>query len=335
MRIAQVATLSTPVRPKGSGSIESLVWVLTRELTRLGHEVTVFAAAGSETDGETVAALPGAYGTNGSPGNWQLCEWINLCRAVEESKRFDVIHSHNYLYGIPLQTLSRAPMVHTTHLLADEEAAQLRAMNPQAFVTAVSRFQWGAHAQFPPAPVIYHGVDSSQFTFRPQPDDYLCFLGRFTPGKGALEAIEVAKALGLRLILAGPRNAYYDGCIAPLVDGEFIEYVGGGVGGAKRDELLGGARVLLYPIREPEPFGLVMVEAMMCGTPVAALSVGAVPEVVDEGVTGCCAESAVGFSGAVRRALKLDRRRVRKQAEGRFSADRMAREYEQVYDRSI
>src|SRR5262245_46123619 len=113
MRIAQVSTVGTPVRRDGSDSIESLVWLLTRELTHLGHEVAVFAAAGSEVEGELVATLPGPYGTNGSPDDWQLCEWINLCRAMAESERFDLLHSHAYLWGLPLQALSRAPMLHT------------------------------------------------------------------------------------------------------------------------------------------------------------------------------------------------------------------------------
>src|SRR5437879_5843625 len=135
MRIAQVSTVGTPVRREGSDSIESLVWLLTRELTRMGHEVTVFAAAGSETCGELVAALPGPYGTGGSPDDWQLCKWINLCRAVEQSGRFDVLHSHVYLWGLPLQVLARAPMLHTLHVCPYEEEARLRRLVPDAAVT--------------------------------------------------------------------------------------------------------------------------------------------------------------------------------------------------------
>src|SRR4051812_26919419 len=125
MRIAQIATLSTPVRQGGSGSVEGLVWLLARELTRLGHEVTVFAAAGSQACGEVVATLPGPYAEKGSPNDWHLCEWINLARAVEESARFDLLHSHAYLWGLPLQSLAQAPMVHTTHVCPDDDAARL------------------------------------------------------------------------------------------------------------------------------------------------------------------------------------------------------------------
>src|SRR5437016_2728307 len=116
MRIAQVSTLNTPVRREGSDSIESLVWLLTRELIALGHEVTVFAARDSTVEGELVATLPGPCGTAGAPDDWQLCEWINLCRAVEQSGRFDVLHSHAYLWGLPLEALSNAPLIHSLHV---------------------------------------------------------------------------------------------------------------------------------------------------------------------------------------------------------------------------
>jgi glycosyltransferase involved in cell wall biosynthesis len=330
MRIAQIATLATRVRQIASGSIEGLVWVLARELTRLGHEVTVFAAAGSEVCGELVATLPGPYATDGSPGNWQLCEWINLARAVEQSSQFDVLHSHAYLWGIPLEGLARAPLVHTTHICPDEDAARLWSMNPGACVTAISHYHWSAFPQLRPAAVIHHGVDDSQFTFREEPEDYVCYLGRFAPGKGPLAAITAAQELGLRLLLAGPASDYYRQRVKPLVDQRWVEYVGP-VAGAKRDALLGGARALLYPIQEPEPFGLVLAEAMMCGTPVAAVRLGAVVEVLDEGVTGHAADSRESFPQAVARALSLNRRQVRQRAEARFSARRMAEEYLGVY----
>src|SRR5437879_5717138 len=113
MRIAQVATLSAPVREETGGSVESLIWLLTRELIRLGHEVTVFGTSESDTEGELVATLPGPYGAKDSLDDWHLCEWVNLCRAIEQSARFDVLHTHAYLWGIPLQSLSGAPLVHT------------------------------------------------------------------------------------------------------------------------------------------------------------------------------------------------------------------------------
>ncbi len=125
MRIAQVSTLSAPVRREPGGSVESLIWLLTHELVRLGHEVTVFGCAGSETDGALVATLPGPYATAGSLDDWELCEWVNLCRAVADSGSFDVLHSHAYLWGLPLEPFSRAPMIHTSHIVPDDNSARL------------------------------------------------------------------------------------------------------------------------------------------------------------------------------------------------------------------
>ena len=331
MRIAQIATVSAPVRQATGGSVESLIWLLTRELSRLGHEVTVFGAAGSEVDGEVVVTTPGPYARDGALEDWHLCEWVNLCRAVEQSGRFDVLHSHAYLWGIPLQPFSRAPMVHTTHIVPDADSARLWAAAPRSRVTAISRHQWSAFPELKPAAVIPHGVDPAQFTFREQPDEYLLYLGRFISGKGPLLAIETARKLGLRLVLAGPSNAYFRERIQPLVDGKTVEYAGF-VAGQGRDRLLGGARALLYPIQYPEAFGLVLVEAMLCGTPIAAMRLGAVPEIVEESVSGFTAATREDFASLVSKCFSLDRRRIQQQARERFSAEKMAREYSACYE---
>lgn len=331
MRIALVSTVSAPVRKDAGGSVEAWTWLLTRELARLGHNVTVFGCGGSEVDGEVVATLPGPYGAAGSLDDWQLCEWVNLCRAVEQSERFNVLHTHAYLWGLPLEKFSRAPMAHTLHIVPDDNAARLWSTSPGACVTAISRHQWNGFSDLKPAAVIPHGVDVSQFSFREKPDDYLVYLGRFISGKGPLHAITAARKLGLRLVLAGPENSYFREQVKPFVDGKTVEYAGS-VRGAERDRLLGGARALLYPIQHPEAFGLVLVEAMLCGTPVATTRLGAVPEIVDEGVTGCAVESMEKFPAAIAQALTLDRRRVREQAAQRFSAERMARDYVAVYE---
>jgi glycosyltransferase involved in cell wall biosynthesis len=332
MRIAQISTLATPVGKECSGSVEGLVWLLTRELARLGHEVTVFAAAGSEADGNVVASLPGTYGRGGSPNHWEMCEWMNLCRAVERSGDYDVLHSHNYLLGVPLQPLAGAPMVHTTHIMPDDDALHILKIFNDTCVTAVSRYQWSEFPTVGIASVIHHGVDASEFTFNPRPGEYVCYLGRFSPEKGPLTAVTTARRLGLKVLLAGPPNDYFRKHVEPLVDGKSVEYVGS-VTGVERSRLLGAAQALLYPITRPEPFGLVMIEAMMCGTPVAAMSLGAVPEIIDEGVTGYYAGSTEGFERSVLRAVGLDRKLVRRRAMARFSSARMAADYLRVYER--
>ncbi len=336
MKIAQISTLSAPVREETTGSVEAWLWLLTRELVKLGHEVTVYATADSQlpAGARLVATQPGPYACNGAIDDWHLCEWLNLARAVEESGTFDVLHSHAYLWGLPLSRLSRAPMIHTTHIVPDENAVKMRALYPEARVTAISKQQWSAFPDWQPETMIHHGVDVSKFTFNAQPGDYVCYLGRFISGKGPRQAIATARQLGVKLVMAGPGNPYFREHVRPLVDGTTVEYAGF-VKGAERDKLLGGAKALLYPIQYPESFGLVLLEAMLSGTPVAAMRLGAVPELLDEGITGCSAESMEQFPEAVTKCFALDRLCIRRRAEARFSIQLMAENYQRLYDRVV
>jgi glycosyltransferase involved in cell wall biosynthesis len=334
VRIAQVATLCTPVRRDHCGSVEGLVWLLSKELIRLGHDVTVFATADSEPPCRLVGTLPGPYGRAGSPSDWQLCEWINLCRAVEQSAQFDVLHCHAYLWGLPLQSFARAPLVHTLHMQADVDQAAAWRLAPRSWITAISHYQWSAFPEWNPAAVIHHGVDPGRFAFQRAPADYVCYLGRFIPEKGPLAAIAAARALGIRLVLAGEANPYFERHVKPQIDGRSVEYAGY-LHGADKVRLLGGARALLYPLQAPEPFGLVVPEAMMCGTPVVALRVGAVSELIDDGITGYLAASADEFAALIPRSFELERRRIREVAEARFASGRMAEEYARLFARVI
>jgi glycosyltransferase involved in cell wall biosynthesis len=333
LRIAQVSTLASPVVPEtgGPGSVESLVWALSEGLTAAGHDVTVFGAAGSRVTGELVATLPGPYETDGSPGDWHMCEWMNLCRAVEESSRYDVIHSHSYLWGVPLEPLSRAPMVHTLHIWPYDDEAFLWRSHPAARVTAPSRAQWRDFPDLKPVALVPHGVDPDRFAARPESEGYACYLGSFRPGKGPLEAIAAARAAEIPIVLAGPENAWFNDRVVPLVDGGAVSYIGP-VAGKARSDLLGGAAMLLAPYTAPEPFGLVLIEAMMCGTPVVTTDIGAAPEIVDPGVTGVVVADTTGLPDAMAEAVKLDRTLVRRRAEERLSVDRMVNGYLAVYE---
>jgi glycosyltransferase involved in cell wall biosynthesis len=331
MRIAQIATVSTPVRPDHAGSVEQLVWLLSRELSHMGHQVTVFGCAGANTECEFVATLPGSYGENGSPDDWNLCEWFNLSSAIAHADRFDVVHSHVYTWGLPLTNTCRTPMLHTTHILPYDDDAQTWRLVPGANVTALSKYQWAEFPDRKPLAIVPHGVNPEQFVFRSEPEDYLVYLGRFIENKGPLDAIVIARELGMTLRLAGPVSSYFDQHIRPMIDGQQIQYVGP-VDPISRSSLLGGATALLYPLREPEPFGLVQIEAMMCGTPVVAPRLGAIPEIVDAGVTGELADSVADLPDAVLRARNLDRRKIREVAVSRFSARQMATHYLQLYE---
>jgi glycosyltransferase involved in cell wall biosynthesis len=310
--------------------VEAWTWLLARELARLGHEVTIFGCGGSVAECDVVATLPGPYGAPGSFDDWQLCEWVNLCKAVEEAKRFDIIHTQAYLWGITLERFTRTAMVHTLHIVPDSNSAGLWRSHPHGRVTALSPRQWADYPELKPTAVIPHGVDVAQFTFQAEPSDYLLYFGRFTPGKGPIQAIRAARELGLRLILAGPANAYFRENVKPLIDGKLVEYVGH-ARPTERDQLLGGARALLYPIQYPEAFGLVLVEAMLCGTPVAAMNFGAVPEIVEHGVSGFISENAEEYPKSILRCFELERGLIRKRAEERFSAGGMAEGYAGVY----
>jgi glycosyltransferase involved in cell wall biosynthesis len=332
MRIAQISTLASPVRENAFGSVEYLIWLLTRELAKMGHQITVFGTDGSQVDGECVTTLPAQYGVNNSLDDWHLCEWINLSKAIEQSGRFDVMHSHAYLWGLPLRKFSAAPLVHTMHIVPDEDSAKLWTMYPDSCVTGISQAQWSAFPNLKPTAVIPHGVDVSQFSFQQKPGDYICYFGRFTAGKGPKRAIEAARALGLRLLLAGPSDPYFREQVKPLVDGKSVEYVGP-LSGAERSKFLGGAKAMLYPIQYAEAFGLVLVEAMLCGTPVAAMNFGAVPEIIEQGVNGYHVNSQEEFLKVIPQCFTLDRARIRAAAEKKFSAERMAQDYARLYKR--
>jgi glycosyltransferase involved in cell wall biosynthesis len=329
LRIGLVATLSTPVRRSVSGSVEQLVWLLAREFSALGHDVTVYACGGSDVEGTVVETVPGPYEADGTPEDWRDAELVNLCRAVADSDAFDILHSHAYLWGLPLEQMSAAAMVHTAHVMPWGMDAFVR-MYPRAQLTALSRFQWAAIGGTDPV-VVPHGVDGDEFAFHPTADAYLCYIGRFIPEKGVLAAIDIARRAGLPLRLAGPPSQYFDNVIAPLVDGDQVSYLGL-VSGADRINLIGKAAGLLHPLASPEPFGLVLIEAMMCGTPVLATARGATAEIVEEGVTGYLAPSPDDLVAMVPRLTDLDRRLVRREAERRFSARGMANRYLEVYN---
>jgi glycosyltransferase involved in cell wall biosynthesis len=225
-------------------------------------------------------------------------------------------------------------VLQTLHYSPGRSEIQLWSRYPEAPFVAISDEQARLLKDLNVVGTVLHAVDTDALTFRDQPDDYLLFLGRFTEGKGVLQAIEVARRTGLRLVLAAAENDYYRDVVAPHVDGSTVVYAGE-VDYQAKVKLFGGARALLYPVQAPEPFGLVLAESMACGTPVAALDRGAVREVVDQGVTGMVFDDLEQMVNELPRVFDLDRRRIRERAVARFGAARMVDEYMEVYRRIV
>jgi len=336
MRIAHIAPVATTIPPPKSGSVETMTSLLTEGLVARGHDVTLFATADSKTSAKLTAIYPHGYWHDENMWPWELYEMLNLAAAVERASEFDLIHYEAAYYPMSLAftRLCPVPIVQTLHHSPTEAEVALWTRYPEAPFVAISREQGHLLAGLNVVDTVLHGIDTGAFIFREQPDDYLLFLGRFTEGKGVLQAIQIARRAGMRLILAAAADDYYRDHVAPHVDGRNVVYVGEADFDAKV-KLFGGARALLYPIQAREPFGLVLAEAMACGTPVAALDRGAVREVVDEGVTGMVFQDLEQMSNDLSSVFALDRRRVRERAVARFGIARMVDEYVAVYSRIV
>src|SRR5437870_543507 len=336
LRIAHIAPVATEVPPHKSGSVEQMTSLLTEGLVARGHDVTLFATADSTTRAKLHAIYPHGYWHDANMWPWELYEMLNLAAAVERAHDFDIIHYEAAYYPMSLafSRLSPTPIVQTLHHSPSEEEIRLWSRYPDAPFVAISNEQARLLDGLNVVDTVLHGIDTDNFAFREKPDDYLLFLGRFTEGKGVLQAIEIAKRVKMRLILAAAEDDYYRERVAAHVDGRHIVYFGEADFDAKV-KLYGGARALLYPIQAREPFGLVLAEAMACGTPVAALDRGAVREVVDDDVTGIVFENLEQMANELPRVFDLDRRRVRERAVARFGVERMVDGYVAVYHRLI
>src|SRR5207249_6490014 len=287
MKIAHIAPVATTIPPPKSGSVEMMASLLTEGLVTRGHDVTLFATGDSKTRAKLSAIYPHGYWHDENMWPWELYEMLNLAAAVERAADFDIIHYEAAYYPMSLAfaRLSPTAIVQTLHHSPSAAEIRLWARYPEAPFVAISGEQGRLLSGLNVVATVLHGIDTDNFVYREKPEDYLLFLGRFTDGKGVLQAIEIAKRVRMRLILAAAEDEYYREKVAPHVDGTRIIYHGEADHPTKV-KLYGGARALLYPIQAREPFGLVLAEAMACGTPVAALDRGAVREVVDDGVTG-------------------------------------------------
>ena len=334
MRIALVAPVAQPIPPPRSGSVETITALLADGLVARGHHVTLFATGNSATAAELHTIFERGYHEDLSIWPWELCELLNLAEAVKQADSFDVIHHQAEYSPIALayDQISPTPVVQTIHHTPSSQEIALWAKHRKIPFIAISAFQASHLSDLNVVGIVHHALNLSKFQFNATPHDYLLFLGRFTEGKGVLESIDVARRTGNRLVLAAAANDYYRNVVAPLVDENKICYAGE-VDHQGKVELLRNAKALIYPIQSPEPFGLVLTEAMACGTPIAALNRGAVHEIVDDGISGGIFTTVDALVTGLSTVLTLDRRRVRSFAEDRFGGDRMVDAHIEVYRR--
>jgi glycosyltransferase involved in cell wall biosynthesis len=344
LRVAVLAPPWIPVPPREYGGIERVIATLSEALVRRGHEVTLFAARGSRSSARLVTILeedpPDAIGR-------ALFEADHVAGALKildaerlAGRPFDVIHDHCDAVTVAVADRIETPVVHTLHGPFTAHVAGFHRRHAgNALLVGLS----AAQLRDAPSGARVHGavpnpLDVSAFRYRGEPGEYLAWLGRFAPEKGAQRAIEVARAAGVKLVLAGVvqpgQSEFFDEHVAPHVDGERVVYAGP-VGGERKQRLLERAAALLMPIRWPEPFGMVMVEAMACGTPVVAFREGSAPEVVSDGVSGLLVDDVAEMADAVRRLPGIDRASCRRWARRLCDPAKVAQAYERAYRSAI
>lgn len=330
MRVAMLAPIAWRVPPRHYGPWERVVSLLTEGLVDRGVDVTLFATADSTTSARLAAVCPRPYAEDPSldPKVW---ECLHIAALFERAAEFDVIHNHFDFLPLSYSELVATPLLTTIHGFSSARILPVyRRYNRRGHYVAISNAD--RHPSLDYLATVYHGIDLEEFTLCEAPEDYLLFFGRIHPDKGAAEAIEVARRAGRRLLIAGivQDEEYFTQRVMPHLDGERVRFLGA-VGPEQRDQLLGGAAALLHLIQFDEPFGLSMVEAMACGTPVIACGRGSVPEIVSHGETGWVVDGVDAAVAAVAALAGLDRARVRAAVTERFSQERMVDDYLRLY----
>jgi glycosyltransferase involved in cell wall biosynthesis len=332
MKVALLGPIAWRTPPRAYGPWEQIVSLLAEGLVERGVDVTLFASL----DSVTTATLDGvcARPYNEDPAaDGRVWEAIHIAYGLARSDRFDLVHNHLDWLPLAMSALCRAPMLTTVHGFCSSAILPAYRRARSAFVS-ISDADRGTGIDY--LATVYHGIDLRQFPYEASPGEALVVFGRIHPDKGTADAIEIARRARRPLIICGPVHdeRYYEERVMPHVDGEAVRYEGN-VGPLDRARILGGAAALLHPIGFAEPFGLSVVEAMACGTPVVAYPKGSMPEVVDEGVTGFLPPDVETAVAVLDDALKLDRHQVRERAVARFSAARMVEDYLAVYERLL
>jgi glycosyltransferase involved in cell wall biosynthesis len=340
LRIAQVAPPMESVPPTGYGGTERIVAELVTELHRRGHTVTLFAAGDSTIAADLEATVPNALrplGFTGDPSGYLAA---TMTRVLRRQGDFDVIHGHLEWANLMLARSARTPVIGTFHGRLDLPWAADALADPVPGMVAISRDQAATHPTFRWAGVVYNGLNLAAAPFEVDRDDALCFVGRIAPEKGVVDAIEIARMSGRPLRIAakiGPTTQeqdYAETVFRPAMGRADVEFLGE-ISGADRDLLMASSYALLMPGTWPEPFGLVAIEALACGTPVIARRTGALPEVIREGIDGFLGDDPLELASLLGRVDELDRAAIRADVLERFSAGRMVDGYLEVYRRRI
>jgi glycosyltransferase involved in cell wall biosynthesis len=336
MRIAMVAPLMEAIPPQGYGGTERVISLLTEALVQRGHQVTLFASGDSQTSANLVPCCPRGLRLDPEVTDYVASTMTQLGTVYARAEEFDLIHNHVDYLAFPTAATCRTPTLTTTHGRLDlpevQRVYQGFADHPLVAISDDQR-SWLPAANW--VATVPNAIDLDAYHFQPEPGDYLVFLGRISPEKRPDRAIELARDVGMRLVMAAKVDpadqAYYDHAIAPLIAANpLIEFIGE-VDDRGKDDLLGRAYAYLFPIDWPEPFGLTMAEAMATGTPVVAMRGGSVPEVVVDGVTGFLADTLHDLTEAIPQVATLDRRSCRAHVEACFAPSVMADGYEQAY----
>jgi glycosyltransferase involved in cell wall biosynthesis len=338
MRIAQVAPLYESVPPRTYGGTERVVSYLTEALVDAGHEVTLFASGDSQTRANLVPCYPRALRLDPAGPDSLALHLVMLEDVFRRRRDFDIVHWHIDYLHFPLSSRTDYARLTTLHGRLDlPELQQVYGHYPREPVVSISDHQRTPLPQAQWVDTVYHGLPRDLHRLHTAPEDYLVIVGRISPEKRMDRAIEIALRAGMRLVIAAKVDKhdqeYFEQVLQPLLRRHqgTVEFVGE-VGEAQRGELVSRAGAFLFPIDWPEPFGMVMIEALSVGTPVVAWRNGSVPEVLDEGRTGFIVDAIEAAAAAVPRALELDRAQVRAVFEQRFTADRMAARYLELYE---
>lgn len=346
LRIGMVAPLYAPVPPTGYGGTELVVSMLTEELVKRGHRVTLFASGDSHTSAQLDATVPTHLFKLGIPVTDLRYHVLHLNRAFRQAEKFDIIHTHVDTVEFFFSAFVNTPTLHTIHQplcrtpLSQGFEIKLRILKEfrrNKFVAISQNMKKTAEVKLNFVDTIYHGIPVEQFKFYPKPKNHVVFLGRTNKLKGIEIAIKAAHRAGLKLLVGGPflsQVTYFNTQIKPLMKKTGTQYVGE-VSVREKNRFLGEALALINPIQWEEPFGLNMIEAMACGTPVIATRRGSVPEIVKHGKTGFIADDFAGLVKAMKQIKEIDRRECRQHVERYFTLERMVDQYEELYYRTL